>query len=57
MQETAHITRDRAEAVSRAIRNKGGVFIGSADWCESCGITPDEYTAFLDVDGKGDRAW
>lgn len=49
MQEQAHITQEQAYAVVKAIRNKGGVFIGTQDWCDQCGITTDQYDAFLDA--------
>jgi hypothetical protein len=48
MTESNHIDESVARKVSDAIRNKGGVFIGTHDWFEATGITPDEYEAFLD---------
>lgn len=48
MTESNHIDESVARKVSDAIRNKGGAFIGTHDWFEATGITPDEYEAFLD---------
>lgn len=46
--EAAHMDESAALKVADAIRNKGGMFIGTTDWYEATGVTADEYHAFFD---------
>lgn len=45
--ESTHLTRDDARRIAGAI-DDSGVFIGTAEWFESSGVTEDEYRAFMD---------
>lgn len=42
------MSKSDARNMAQIIRNKSGVFIGTPDWCESNGVTRDEFEAFLD---------
>ena len=48
MTEQNHMDASAARKVADAIRNNGGVFLGSRDWMEANGIAEDQYEAFFD---------
>lgn len=47
MVERPHITEDVARMVADAIRDEGGVLLGTPEWCMDHGFGTEDYEAFL----------